>query len=560
MSSFQSKKHKALALLNANQIDLGRELLEEIATVGQQDPDIWFMLGTVYGMTGKYGKAEQCNRHILAIQPGHFQAHGNLGAVLREQGKPAEALQHFEEALRINPAYINAHINKGGALNDLGRLEEAKACYQKALLIDPHDGNAHYCLAEACRVTGELDNALHHYQQILRHDSGNANAIAGVVNILKFRKQYSSAMALIESYVSDKDGQFPIKIAVNYAALCRQAGEYDRAIDLLEYLRLQKSVLLNNDDRVALYFNLGSLYDARGDFDRAFETYRVGNNLKSHANEHLVYGQCLASYTEMFTADFMRQAQRADNSSELPVFIIGMPRSGTSLVEQILSSHPRVFGGGELKWVIDVIQEAQAVIGSAFPYPQCLNDASQTHCNILAGLYLRKLAVLSGGQAVRTTDKMTANFWNLGLIALLFPRGRIIHCQRDPMDTCLSIYFQNFSEGHGFAYDLREIGKAYNLYLEMMAHWRKVLDYPILDVHYEDLVNNQESMTRRLLDFCDITWDYKCLQFQDSDRMVFTASSDQVRRPMYKSSIHRWKNYQSHLGPLLEALGKSSPA
>ena len=262
----------------------------------------------------------------------------------------------------------------------------------------------------------------------------------------------------------------------------------------------------------------------------------------------------------MFTADFLKRARRADNASELPVFIIGMPRSGTSLVEQILSSHPRIFGGGELKWVVDVVKETQDVIGSALPFPDCLNEASQKHCNTLAEHYLMKIAALSDGQSARVTDKMPANFWNLGLISLLFPKGRVIHCQRDPVDTCLSIYFQNFSEGHGFAYDLREIGKAYNLYLQMMEHWGKVLDYPILNINYEELVNNQESVTRRLLDFCDIAWDDKCLQFQDSERMVYTASSDQVRRPIYKSSLSRWKNYQAFLGPLIEELGRDKRA
>jgi len=530
-----------------------------MAKSGDRDPDIWFMLGTICIMNKDYEKAEQCNRRAIAIYPEYFQAQCNLGAVLREQGKPEEALQHFEKALGINPDYINAHINRGGAFNDLGRLDEAKSCYRKALTINPHEINAHYCLAEACRITGELDDAMHHYRQVLHQNPGNIESILSLVNILKFRKQYSQANSVLEPYLNTPDNRIPTRIAVSYALLCRETGEYDKAIDLLENLRSQSTVLLNNEDRVAMYFCLGNLYDASGNIDRAFENYRTGNLLKSHGNEHLAHEHCLKAYSHLFTADFLKRTPRADNASELPVFIVGMPRSGTSLVEQILSSHPRIVGGGERKWMIEIVKETQGIIGSSQTFPECLHEIRQEHCNTLAEHYLKKLAELSGAQTARVTDKMPSNYWNLGIIALLFPKGRIIHCRRDPMDTCLSIYFQNFGEGQGFAYDLREIGQAYNHYRQMMDHWNKVLDLPILDIHYEDLVGNQESTTRRLLEFCGMPWDDNCLRFQDTDRMVFTASSAQVRRPLYRSSLRRWERYQSHLGPLIEALDAYKP-
>jgi hypothetical protein len=235
-----------------------------------------------------------------------------------------------------------------------------------------------------------------------------------------------------------------------------------------------------------------------------------------------------------------------------------MPRSGTSLVEQILCSHPAIYGAGELAFLTEAADELWKMTGSALPYPGYLQGIKHVHLETVAKNYLDKLSRLATGNELRITDKMPANYWYLGLIYLLFPKARVIHCVRNPLDTCLSIYFQNFANAHKYTNNLKSIGRVYTIYRQLMGYWRSVLEYPIMDVQYEELLANQEAVSRRLVEYCGLPWDGRCLQFQDNPRMVMTASHDQVRRAFYKTSINRWKNYQPFIGPLLAELGNVS--
>jgi hypothetical protein len=235
------------------------------------------------------------------------------------------------------------------------------------------------------------------------------------------------------------------------------------------------------------------------------------------------------------------------------VFIVGMVRSGTSLVEQILSSHPDVHGAGELPDIIQITNGLQDFLGASAPYPECLSLLKQEHLDALAQHYLEHLKQISP-DARRVVDKMPGNFMHLGLIEMLFPEARVIHCMRDPVDTCLSAYFQDFSRSHPYAYDLSNLGAFYRAYLKVMAHWRKILRLPLFELQYEDLIANQEQVSRALIEFCGLEWDDRCLQFHETQRFVGTASYDQVNRPLYKQSVARWKRYERHLGPLLAAL------
>jgi hypothetical protein len=230
-----------------------------------------------------------------------------------------------------------------------------------------------------------------------------------------------------------------------------------------------------------------------------------------------------------------------------------MPRSGTTLVEQILASHPAVFGAGELLRVGEIAQRLPSALGSRLDYPLCLADFSQQAADAAAQEYLDYLQSLSGGEATRVTDKMPGNFMHLGLIDLLFPGARIIHCMRDPLDTCLSCYSQNFN-GHEYTHDLSHLGHFYRDYQRIMQHWRGVVRVPVLEVQYEALVEDPEPGSRRLIEFCGLPWDDSCLRFYENKRTVVTASYDQVRRPIYKTSTERWRNYERHIDPLKAAL------
>jgi hypothetical protein len=253
-----------------------------------------------------------------------------------------------------------------------------------------------------------------------------------------------------------------------------------------------------------------------------------------------------------FTASVVESGAKGSDSP-LPVFIVGMPRSGTTLVEQILASHPQVYGGGELRDLKEMVSQVWNSSGNSLSPGQTPLVPEPPAIRCLADGYLRQRLALSRG-ALRTTDKMPTNFYYLGLIALMFPNARILHCRRDPLDVCLSCYFTNFRDPPLYASDLEDLGFYYGHYQRLMEHWRKVLPHSILDVQYEELIENQEAVSRRMVEFCGLSWDDRCLEYYKSDRPVQTCSVWQVRQPIYSTSVGRWKHYAQHLDPLVQAL------
>ena len=347
-----------------------------------------------------------------------------------------------------------------------------------------------------------------------------------------------------------------------YYHLARLNANFDRqnAIEKLER-RLKKNNL-SIDDRVRLQYTLGSIYAATGNFKKAFENYRSANEI----GKKLSYGKFQLKDIEnqisllvgAFDTDFFSKRKHFGVSSKLPVFIVGMPRSGTTLVEQIISSHPLVFGGGELA-ELKLIEEELIKGNGGELYARLLQSTDRKLSVDLANRYLTRLRSYSK-DAIRVTDKFPHNFMRLWLVTLLFPQAKIIHCRRDPADTCLSCYFTNFSFGHIYKYDLHHLGAYYRLYERLMDHWHRVLPQQILEVHYEALVENQKEESHRIIEFCDLPWDDCCLEFHKNDRAVLTASLSQVRRNIYTTSIGKWKHYQPYLGELLDALKcNSSP-
>ncbi len=306
---------------------------------------------------------------------------------------------------------------------------------------------------------------------------------------------------------------------------------------------------------------MAKLHDEGGDYDEAFHCFRAGNDLRKAGHryqpeeESLFVDRLMAS----FNKELFGEKERIGNRSERPVFIVGMPRSGTTLVEQILASHPQVHGHGELEEMAELVRGLSERLGSRQPYPECVKTLDEITAGSLAEAHLAQLE-RHGCGVVRSIDKMPHNFLHLGLIALLFPRARLIHCLRDPLDTCLSCYFQDFGSRHRFSCDLEQLGRCYRNYQRLMAHWHATLPRPILDVPYEGLVHDQELWCRKLIDFLGLPWDERCLTYYKTERPVLTSSAWQVRQPIYTSSVGRWRHYAKHLGPLFSSLGLPPPA
>ena len=435
---------------------------------------------------------------------------------------------------------------------------EAVDAYHQALRIKPHSIPANVNLATALVLLGQYDAALRSYQQALHLDPQCRNAVLGMAHVYERQGKVQQALDLIQPYLDA--GDLGADAAMIFAALCRPLKRCDEAVTLLERILSPGGPRLDDGQRTTLHFRLGRLYDGSGDFDAAFRHCAQGNALKARQwpfdpqSHHCYIDDMIAA----FSPGFMAAAPRAAHGSRRPVFIVGMPRSGTTLVEQILASHPRVFGAGELDEISHIAAGLPALCGVATPYPRCVASLTASACEQSARRYLDYLQGISPPDTDYVTDKMPANFLHLGLIRLLFPEAPIIHCLRDPMDTCLSCYFQNFGPGLSFSYNLEHLGVYYREYLRLMDHWRDVLHLPMLEVRYEDLVADQERVSRNIVDFCGLEWDERCLRFYEAPRLAATASYDQVRQPLYKGSVGRWRHYSDHLSSLARAIADGS--
>jgi hypothetical protein len=310
-----------------------------------------------------------------------------------------------------------------------------------------------------------------------------------------------------------------------------------------------------------LHFAASSLLDRLGRYGEAFEQARLANEiLRASSPRHDPQGhsQWVARKVEYFSRDRVESLPRATHDSRRPIFVVGMPRSGTSLVEQILGCHPSVHPGGELQSLRLVAKNsADADWAAGESYPAHFDDLSLTRANRLAAQYLSELEAVDQS-AAHVTDKQPLNFLILDMVELLFPRSRVIHCVRGPLDTCLSCYTTNFEVTNAFKFDLGHLGAFYRDYQRLMEHWKRVLTVRVLDVRYEDLVLDTRGQVERMLEFLELPWDDRCMRYYESERTVKTASIDQVRKPIYTSSIGRWKHYEQHLAPLIAALGSST--
>ncbi len=517
-------------------------------------------LGLALLRLGQYAEAETALRNVLRLNPRHIDARCNLAAIFHRQGQLPEALSLLQDTVRLAPRSAQAQNDLGGVLLALGQPEPAIEHLQEAVRLRPDFAEAHSNLGLAHRELGQIDLALQRFREAIRLNPGYAGAHNNLGYTLEFHGQVDEALSEFhEALRLDPDNARALASLSGLAA----AGRYQLSDAEREHLRsLSTRSDLSADDRGRLHFARARLLDKAGDYDQAFEHYRQGNELRKvyvrrrgAAFDPAEQQRVVDALRDAYSPAYFEGVRSLGDTSELPVFIVGMMRSGTSLAEQILASHPRVFGAGELRDIDRLVAHLPRRLGTTEAYPACIHRLDAPTVRALAGEHLERLRQ-RGGEAARVIDKQPFNFLHLGLIATLFPRARIIHCRRDPVDTCLSCYFQNFGEPMGFTLDLEHLGLYYREYERLMAHWAQVLPVPVFELDYEELTADQEAVSRRLVAFCGLEWDERCLRFHETRRPVRTASTLQVRRPMYRDAVGRWKRYAAHLGPLLEALGE----
>jgi tetratricopeptide (TPR) repeat protein len=530
--------------------------------------------------------AERLFLKASQLNPGLSELHYKLGSIQLEQGKLDEALESLDKAISIKSDYAEAYINKGIVLDKLGLQDKAVICLRQAVALEPDSlswretlattlleggGNAldeamtefgnildiepgHLAgligFAHACLYLGQKERCIETAQLILDLHPVSEAAMAGVASLYDHLGRHEDAYNCLRPLI-DK-GITTISVALMFASICRHVSQCDKAIEQIENILDGENP--GPDDCRQLYFSVAELHDRQGSYEKAFKYYEKANNLKFCVFDPEDLPLKMNALLEVYTEEFLAEARHSDNISDKMIFIVGMPRSGTSLVEQVLDSHSRVFGAGELVYLGQTLKELQVNRDGGSGYPYCMRDIKTATLNEMANKYLARLPD-HGDQYSRVTDKLPNNFLHLGSIEMLFPNARIIHCKRDPLDTCLSCYFQDFTGYMSYSYNLEHLGLYYRQYLRLMEHWKRVLNLPVLEVQYEDMVLDTEQSVRTILEFCDLPWEGSCLEFHKSIRVVNTASYDQVRRPIYKGSIGRWKNYSKYISPLKNALG-----
>lgn len=543
----------------------------------------------------------------------------------REAGRPEQAIGLYQRALALAPNDARAHGGLATALRDLRRFAEADACYRQALALDPLDTWTLNNAAQSARWQLRFDEALALAAQSATIDPRNhetftlltavqvgrgdlARAKAACDRALELRPGHAEALNLM-GRIAYEEGRTAEAIAHYRDALARdpklagaynslgnalrESGEIDAAraafrtaikLDrrlataFLNLADLHKftpgdpvlaameelagdSAVLTETERVWLAFALGKAYDDVGDHARAFAAFALGNRLK---RQQILYDErtTLVQFVRIaavFTKEMIGEA-RVGEGTPVSVLIVGMPRSGTTLVEQMLASHPKVFGAGELPDLATLTADLRGAGGSE--YPECVATIGRDAVRACGDAYVDALCRRASNAAC-ITDKLPANFANLGFACLAVPNVRIVHVRRDPLDTCLSCFSKLFAQGQlHFAYDLAELGRYYRAYARLMDHWRAVLPPGVmLELQYEELVADPEPHARRLLDHCGLGWDAACLRFHETRRPVRTLSAGQVRQPLFQASVGRAQPYRPWLGPLIEAIDTSeSPA
>lgn len=544
----ESHFNLGVALHALGQLEAAATSFRKALSITPDDAEIHNNLGSVYYDLGNLDDAVKSCQAAIAINPDYDIAHNNLGGYLNDLGKLKEAAESYRRALAINPEFAEAHNNLGNVYSEWGNMDDALSSYQSALAIKPEYADAYNNIGNAYTTLHRLDEAIENYEKTLTINPDHAEA------------HYNLGLALLEQGELDEAAanfRKALTIKPGYAEAHRNLVGIERP-DVDEDVRSMedayKQTSSNEQDRMHLAFGLGKAFEGLHDYEKAFDYLAEGNRIKRGTFSYSI-DEDLDFFKNTMTAfepSLFAKYQGEGCDHELPIFILGMPRSGSTLVEQILASHPHVHGAGEL-------DNLQQILSSCFDinneetYPDNIQEIGGIQLKRSGQEYIKAIKGLAPDSRF-IVNKMLDNYKYIGLIKLILPNAKVIHCKRDPVDTCFSIFKNYFVGTHPYAYDLVELGQYYKLYSRLMDHWYQVIPDFIYDIEYEEMISDQAGQTKALLDYCGLEWDDACLEFYKLDRPVKTVSSAQVRKPIYADSVQLWKHYEKQLAPLLDVL------
>lgn len=584
----ESRNVHALNLLGIVCLESGRAdeaagLIAQALAIAPHDAEPHANLALALRALGRFEEAAASLKASLAIQPRNAAALTNLGNLLAELQRPGEAIDSFRAALRHDARHVGALVNLSAALLAKGQTEGALAAAAQAVQIDGRAAATHNALGDVLLKFARHEGAAECFESALARDAAHLDARIGLSSALKELGQVGRAEALLREVVAMKPDHaaalnslgvlleqrgdvaaaaaaFRAAIAANarFANAWYQLAQL-KGVQLSEHEveaieTFQREPGLHEELRAPLCFALACVRERAGDFEASFRCLGEGQAIKAKASpyddaqvagHHRRLVRCMPAVTA--------SAPHASPTLQpQPLFVMGLPRSGTSLTEQILSSHPQVAGAGELSLLEDTVAEAARLGGQ--PFPECVPTLTAAQLAGLGDYYRERL--LRRVQAERwVVDKTPMNFQYVGFIAAILPQARIVHCRRDAMDNCLSIFKLPFEAAHSYAHDLQALGRYHQHYTELMKHWQQAVGSRMLALQYEDLVADLPGQVARLVQFLGLEPDDRMLDFHRTERLVKTPSASQVRQPIYRDSVQAWRRYGDALRPLAEALG-----
>ncbi len=506
---------RAEQLQNSGKTQEAAQVLRNVLAGNNEDFAANYALGMLYHQVGRNDLSIPLLKTAVRLGPEMFNANLNLGITERLQGMFDDSMMHLERAAALKPDSAKAHASLGALHLDRDDIDQAISAFDRALTIEPDSWKTNIQMGLVHGIRGAPDKAAKYYRDAVSH--------------------------------SPHCGDAHYELAFN-----QRIEEYTDDVERME--QAFHSPDISDENRMLVGYALGKAFDDLAQYDKAFEFIRVANGLQRESMKFSIddQKQLFDRHRRSLDSEFVEHCKQHAVTDDTPLFIVGMPRSGTSLVEQILASHPCVFGAGEVEYSRLFAEEVRKLTGK--PFPEDIGTIAAEKLSDLAHSYVAKLKAHAGA-ANYVTDKLPHNFLRVGLFAALMPNAKIVICSRDPLDNCMSIYQHRFSPDHGYACALNELGEYYKLYEDLMSFWNELLPGRIHRVNYEVLVENTEAEIRKLLQYCGLPFHNDCLNFHKTKRLINTPSAPQVREPIYRDAMRRAKNYERHLQPLVDALG-----